>query len=50
MSRLTLIETKDREDKVKSWLDAGLTVQQIADKLGISKQSVHQFCSLRGWL
>ena len=46
---LTIKERAEMEAQYRRMLDDGLTVRQIADKLGISTQAVRKFLKVRGW-
>lgn len=38
-----------REKAVKGMIDKGMTTSEIAAALGLRRQAVHAFLSLRGW-
>ena len=47
--RLTLQETKEREDAVQAMIADGLTLREIANKLGVRVEAARRFMQLRGW-
>ena len=49
MPTLTLQERQEREAEVRRMLDEGLTVNEMARKLGVSQQSMSKFLKRRGW-
>lgn len=49
MPTLTLQERHEREAEVRRMLDEGLTVNEMARKLGVSQQSMSKFLKRRGW-
>lgn len=46
---LTIKERAEREQAYLQMIDKGMSVAEMAEKLGISKQAVRKFLKLRGW-
>ena len=49
MATLTKEERRAREGRVRLLLDAGFTAAEIAERLGVSRQSMWEFIARRGW-
>lgn len=46
---MTIEQRRRREAEVLAMIDDGLTVQQMASRLGVTPQAVRKFLNLRGW-
>lgn len=47
--RLTLKETKKREADVQKWIDQGLTINDMAQRLEVRPEAVRKFLKVREW-
>ena len=47
--RLTLKETRKREDQIKKWIDQGLTINDMAQRLEVRPEAVRKFLKVREW-
>ena len=46
---LTLKQRQEREKRVRELIEKGCTIAEIADDVGTTPQSVHEFMRRRGW-
>ena len=47
--RLTLKKTKEREEQILKWIDQGLTINDMAQRLEVRPEAVRKFLKVREW-